>query len=300
MLPTFFVINPRSGNGNLRKLIPLIRTRFESGGIPFDIHITQSPGDATRAARQASERFPVVVAVGGDGTVNEVVNGLVESAGMLGVLPVGSGNDFSKAIGLPGRLADCLEIIAVHKQKTIDLGYISAVTSSMEKKSAHFINSAGIGLDALVAHEARKISWIRGVGKYAVAASRVLFRFTPGDSTLRSEEFASSGSHLLISVGNGQSSGGGFYLTPDALLDDGLFDVCVAKDVSLIDILKIFPFVFAGKHVRFRQISMNRTKRLVVKSESNLPAHMDGEILGLDLREVEVKIIPGGMKVIVP
>ena len=248
MLPTYFVINPRSGNGNLKKLIPLIRLRFDSLGIPYDIHITQSSGDATAVARRAAGKYPVVVAVGGDGTVNEVVNGLVDVGGILGVLPVGSGNDFSKAIGLPSRLDQCLEVAVRQKTKSIDLGYIAAVTRTKEQKSRYFINMAGIGLDALVANEARKISWIRGVGKYAIAAARVLIRFSPTDSSLKCDEFESAGNHLLISVGNGQSSGGGFYLTPDAVLDDGVFDVCIAKDVSLPETLKIFPFVFAGKH----------------------------------------------------
>lgn len=293
-------MNPRAGNGNVKKLIPLIRLRFDALGIPYDIHITQSPGDASVAARRAVGKFPVVVAVGGDGTVNEVVNGLVDVGGILGVLPVGSGNDFSKAIGLPGRLDQCLEVVVRQKTKTVDLGYIVAVTRMKEKKSRHFINAAGIGLDALVANEARKISWISGIGKYAIAAARVLMRFAPSNSTLKCQDFESSGNHLLISVGNGQCSGGGFYLTPDAVLDDGVFDVCIAKDVSLPEILKIFPFVFAGKHGRFRQIAMKRAKTLSVNSDSDLPVHIDGEILGLDLREVELNIIQGGMKVIIP
>ena len=300
MLPTFFVINPRSGKGDTEKLIPLIRSHFNSARIPIEMYVTTVQGDARRGAADASSSYPVIVAVGGDGTVNEVVNGIAGSGCILGMLPVGSGNDFSKTANYPHRLNDCLEVLSKQRSKTIDLGVVATVSNVLQKSSRHFINAAGIGLDAVVANEAGKISSIRGVAKYSIAASRVLFRYKPGLSVVTSEQFVSEGKHLLISVGNGKCSGGGFYLTPDALLDDGLFDVCLAKDLSTVEILKILPFVFSGKHGRFKNVSIRRTTKLTARSESDLVAHVDGEILGLNLREVSVELIPGAIRVIVP
>lgn len=124
MLPTLFIVNPHSGNGNLKRTIPLIRQRFNEAAIPFDIYITKKPKDATEVARAMSAEFPIMVAVGGDGTVNEVVNGMARS-NILGVLPTGSGNDFSKMLQLPRSMSDILQVIARQRFKLIDLGEIT-------------------------------------------------------------------------------------------------------------------------------------------------------------------------------
>ena len=158
----------------------------------------------------------------------------------------------------------------------------------------------GIGLDAQVANEATKIRWARGLVKYAIAAIKVIFRYHADFSKVTGTEFESEGKHLLISIGNGKSSGGGFYLTPDALLDDGLLDICIAKNLSTIEILKIFPFVIAGRHTRFSKVSMHRTNKLMIRSGSNLPIHVDGEILGLDCREIHIELIRHAIRVITP
>ena len=126
---------------------------------------------------------------------------------------------------------------------------------------------------------------------------KVLLRYKAESSTVITPGFESQGRHLLISIGNGKSSGGGFYLTPQALLDDGLLDVCIAKNLSTPEILKIFPFVLIGKHTGFNKIEMKRTKELVVRSQSNLPVHVDGEMIGLNIREISVTVVPLGIKV---
>ena len=300
MLPAFFIVNPHSGKKDIRKLIPLIREHFEAAKIPFEIRLTQGPNDARKTASEIASSHPIVVAVGGDGTVNEVLNGIVNTGCILGLLPIGSGNDFSKAAGYPSDFRDCLNVLSNQRHKFIDLGLVSAATDVAKSDQRYFVNSCGVGLDAVVANEAGKIPWIRGVMKYTIAASRVLFRYHPGHSVVTAAEFSSEGKHLLISVGNGTCSGGGFYLTPDALLDDGVFDVCLAKDVSITEVLKILPFVFAGKHGRFKKVSILRTNKLKVISETDLVVHVDGEILGRDLREVNVELLPRALKLIVP
>lgn len=300
MLPTFLILNPRSGRGKCEKLIPLIRTHFIDRKVPFDLHVTTFPDEAREVAGEARKKYPIIIAAGGDGTVNEVVNGLSGSDSALGILPLGSGNDFANALTYPKQLRKCLQLITNQRIKSIDLGLIEVVTSSLEKKKKHFINAVGIGLDAEVANEARKIYLVRGLAKYAIAAMKVLFRYHAESSTVMSANFESQGRHLLISIGNGKSSGGGFYLTPHALLDDGLLDVCIAKNLSTSEILKIFPFVLLGKHTHFSKIAMKRTNKLVVRSESNLPVHVDGEMMGLDIREIIVNVVPLEIKVLVP
>ena len=254
MLPTFLILNPRSGRGKSEKLIPFIRTHFREKKVPFDLHVTSCRDEAREVASEVKKEYPIVIAGGGDGTVNEVVNGLVGSDSTLGVLPLGSGNDFARALGYPKKINECLQVLTRQQVKLIDLGSIEVVNFALERRSKHFINFVGIGLDAEVANEAGKIFWARGLAKYAIAAVKVLFRYRAQSSTVNGLEFQSEGRHLLISIGNGKSSGGGFYLTPQALLDDGWFDVCMAKNLSTAEILRIFPFVLIGKHTGFQNI----------------------------------------------
>ena len=299
MLPTFFIINPQSGNGNVAKTIPLIRQHFDETGIPFEIYLTKKANDATAVAREISVKFPVLVAVGGDGTVNEVVNGM-GSSNILGVLPMGSGNDFSKMLQLPRAVSDILQVIANQKTKLIDLGHITAINSRLDKIEKYFANSVGIGLDAKVAYEAQKFPMLRGLAKYVVSAMKSIFSYSPAIAHVSFGLRESHGKHLLIAVGNGKSAGGGFYLTPDAVLDDGLLDICLAKNISVLETLKIFPFVLTGKHGRFAKIEFGRSASLSVKSDDDLPVHVDGEVIGLDHREITIDLKPRSLRVIIP
>ena len=299
MLPTFLILNPCSGRGKSEKLIPLIRADFETNKVPFDLRITKFPDEARAIASEVKKKYPIIVAGGGDGTVNEVVNGIAGSDNILGILPLGSGNDFAKALTYPKKIKGCLQLLTRQQVKSIDLGLIKVINSSLEEKTKHFINFVGIGLDAEVANEARKIYWVRGLAKYAIAAMKVLFRYKAESSAVISPEFCSEGKHLFISIGNGQSSGGGFYLTPQASLDDKWLDVCTAKNLTIAETLKIFPFVLFGRHAGFEKIQMKRTKRLTVTTQTNLPVHVDGEVIGLDVREINIEIIPLGIKVLV-
>ena len=299
MLPTFFIVNPRSGNGNISRTIPLIQKQSEEAGIPFEIYLTKKANDATAAAREMSGKFPVLVAVGGDGTVNEVVNGMGLS-NILGVLPMGSGNDFSKMLQLPQGINKILQVVLTQRTKLIDLGHIVAINSKLEKVEKYFVNAVGIGLDAKVAYEARKFPMLRGLAKYAVASVKSIFSYSPAIAHVRFGMRESHGKHLLIAIGNGKSAGGGFYLTPEAVLDDGLLDICLAKDISVLESLRIFPFVLKGKHGKFEKIEFGRTANLSIKSNDDLPVHVDGEVVGLDHREILIDIKPKSLKVIIP
>lgn len=243
--------------------------------------------------------FPFLWRWEGDGTVNELVNGM-DSSNILGVLPTGSGNDFSKMLHLPHGTTEILQVIAKQKTKLIDLGHITAMNSRLEKIEKYFVNSVGIGLDAKVAYEARKLPMLHGLAKYVVSALKSIFSYTPAVAHVSFGLRESHGKYLLIAIGNGKSAGGGFYLTPDAILDDGLLDICLAKDISVFETLKIFPFVLKGKHGRFDKIEFGRTDKLNVKGDDDLPVHVDGEVIGLDQREIVIDLKPRSLRVIVP
>ena len=298
MLPTFFIINPQAGRSSIDTLVTMLRSRFSSTNL--EIHTTTRSNEATDVARKAADSFPVIVAVGGDGTINEVANGLIGTTASLGILPTGSGNDFARTLRLPSTLSKRIEVIAKQKIRTIDVGKITAKNKNGLATSKHFVNAVGIGLDAQVAHEAQKLPRLFGTAKYAASAIRCLFKYAPEITRVQSKELESIGKHNLISIGNGQSAGGGFYLTPDALLDDGLLDICLAKDLSLIGTILVFPFVLLGKHGMFSKVRLFKTKRISISSSMDLFVHVDGEVLPIDQRIVEVELQGLKLGVVVP
>jgi diacylglycerol kinase family enzyme len=141
---------------------------------------------------------------------------------------------------------------------------------------------------------------LRGLAKYVVSAMKSIFSYSPAIAHVSFGLRESHGKHLLIAIGNGKSAGGGFYLTPDAILDDGLLDICLAKDISILETLKIFPFVLKGKHGRFGKIEFGRTAKLNVRGDNDLPVHVDGEVIGLDNREIAIDLKPRSLRVIIP
>ena len=298
MLPTFFVINPKAGRSTIDKLISLLRFRFSS--TTSEIYTTTRAREATDVAREAAKSFPFVVAVGGDGTINEVANGLVGTASSLGILPAGSGNDFARTLQLPSTLNERIEVLARQKVRIIDIGKIIASDNRGLVTSRQFVNAVGIGLDAQVAYEALKVPRMFGTAKYAVSALRCLFKYSPEITRVQFDGHESVGKHNLISIGNGRSAGGGFYLTPQALLDDGLLDVCLAQDLSQVETLFVFPFVLFGRHGIFRKVRLFKTKRITISSGTDMFVHVDGEVLASDQRSVEVELNRQALSVVVP
>ena len=298
MLPTFFVINPHAGRSTIDKLVSLLRNTFSSTTI--EIYTTKRAREATDIACEAARSFPFVVAVGGDGTISEVANGLVGTTGNLGVLPTGSGNDFARTLNLPSTLNKRIEVLVRQKIRRIDVGKVTAKNKVGITTSRHFVNAVGIGLDAQVAYEAQRLPRMFGTAKYATSALRCLFKYAPELTQVQSNELESLGKHNLISIGNGRSAGGGFYLTPDALLDDGMLDVCLAKDLSLLETIFVFPFVLLGKHGRFGKIRLFRAKRITVSSATDMFVHVDGEVLSTDQRNVEIELQGQTLGVVVP
>lgn len=177
-------------------------------------------------------------------------------------------------------------------------GRLRGTNSNFQVIRQYFINAVGIGLDANVAYEAQRLTALRGLTRYVVAALKSVSSYRPPIAHLRFDGHESHGEHLLIAVGNGKCAGGGFYLTPAALLDDGLLDICWAMDISRLETLKILPFVLRGRHGRFEKVSFGRTSKLSVKSEHDMPVHVDGEVIGINQREVLIQLNPKSFKVI--
>jgi len=285
------IVNPYAGRWHGAEIIDEVKHIFEEKNLRYDLSVTERPGHAVQLAREAAKDFDIVVAVGGDGTVHEVVNGLLTGpvSRTLAVVPVGSGNDFSKAIGTPQDIYGSIDLLQRGQRKLIDVGRVG---------DRFFPNGLGIGFDAVVTHESAKVKKLRGMAIYLYAIMRTAFTYRAPKMRIHFNGQTIEQRTFLITVGNGISLGGGFYLTPDALIDDGLFDICIIRRLGLMQIFQHLPKALDGSHTTLKQVTMDRTTRITVESDAPLPVHADGEVLTLKAPRVEAEIVPGCLEVI--
>lgn len=287
-----FVLNPMAGKGRAGHLKDHLQSLIDASGIIGQIHITRYAGHATEIARSSDSHY--ICAVGGDGTVNECVNGIIGSSKILGVLPAGSGNDLIKSLQLPGLFEPAFSLMLQNNIRTIDCGKVVC-----ENTSRHFINGVGIGFDAAVANRTRSISYLSGTALYLVAVMQTLGKYKAPNFQLQWDSVSVKSSNLLIAIGNGRCAGGGFYLTPDAKVDDGLFDICAIRDIPVHRILFIMPKVMKGIHTRQQEVSMFRTgSQIRVSGDRAFYVHADGEIVGENVTAVEIRPIPKAIRVL--
>lgn len=284
-----FIVNPVAGKGAGGKLAERLRSDLRKRGVPHDILYTTGPGDATTAAR--SSMSDVVVAMGGDGTINEVVNGLAGSQRALGILPAGSGNDFIKSVDIPAGLDGALDTLFADKRRVIDVGHVTCAkngTSGVDSERRLFINGVGIGFDASVAARTRQIPYLSGTLLYVMAVMQTLGRYTPPLFSMSFGGVQRESRNLLIAVGNGRCAGGGFYLTPDAVVDDGLLDICAVEEKTIAQILSLMPKVMRGRHHGVPGVNFYRSNELAISAKDGFYVHADGEIVGENVNRVQI------------
>lgn len=308
--PVVVVLNPYSGRGQAGKVREQVSRALRSAGVAFTVAETTGVGHAIALAQQARlEGHQTVVAAGGDGTVSEVANGLAQAAGAtgpvgnLGILPLGSGNDFADMVGIPRDLAAAAQLLTAGRTRSCDLGY-AQVTQAGQTLRRYFVNSVGAGFEAQVTIESNKIERLRGVAIYVVAAVRALFHYrTPViDLTwvdAAGAQQARQGPVLLISVGNSPRSGGGFYLTPTARLDDGLLDLGIADAIARWRVLLLLPKALQGNHVTDPAFALTQVRSVQIVSPDELPIHLDGEVISRNADQIALTVQPARLQVIV-
>lgn len=286
------ILNPRAGKGRGANIRQRLQERLKHHGFEFDLLPTERSEHAIELARKAKSDF--VVAVGGDGTVNEVVNGIAGSDRILGVVSCGSGNDLIKSLGISGDLDEAVEQLATREPRGIDVGTVvcSGADRAGISQERLFVNGLGVGFDAAVAARAQTFRHLRGTSLYLASVFLTLGEYRAPLFKISGDGLALGRRCLLIAVGNGTCAGGGFYLTPGAQIDDGLLDVCVVNEISLMGILKLMPQVMKGAHSNRKEITMARTRSLTVEADAGFFVHADGEIIGRGSRSVKVGIRP--------
>lgn len=279
------IINPIAGGRKGKSLTEKILKRLRSWGISFDHEFSRYIGHATEIARQSVKRFDAIVAVGGDGTVNEVVNGIFGYDIPLGILPVGRGNDFFESINT-SRLLDVIikPFIETPKIKLADVGRMN---------NRYFINVAGVGFDALVATIAEPI---RFLGPIAYLGSTLigLIKNKGIKLHLNIDGERIDLNALLVAIANGKYFGGGMKIAPEASPWDGKLDVCLIENIPRLEILKTLPKVYSGEHIHHPKVNILKAEYVEVSSSEKIPAEMDGEVFYADkiVAEVVPKSIP--------
>ena len=267
MSNTVVILNPAARSEKARRW----RARVESVARGCVICATSRAGEAEVLARHAAEEgFEKIVAAGGDGTINEVVNGLAGSNAALGLLPIGTMNVFATELGLPAHdLQLCWNIIQSENTRLVDLP---------SANGKYFVQLAGVGLDAQVVKET-SLTLKRSFGplSYLISAAQIAARQPPRLFLESENSSIKEGSFVL--VGNGRLYGGPFPFFKQALIDDGLFDVIVFKQLGYLEIIKYLQDVFFSSEIRVPEIEYFQTRRLRVTSDSEVPVELDGELV---------------------
>jgi len=296
------ILNPNADLGRAWRDAADLRPVVEQYG-GADWTGTVYPTHAIELARQAAEDgYEMIISVGGDGTVHEVVNGLMQvpaaNRPRLGIVPMGSGNDFAYAIGMDTRPAYALRQIFTGKPRRIDVGRLEDGSGRIE----YWNNALGVGFDATVTIHSRRFTYLRGFMVYLLAVLQTIaLNHDSPRMHITTDRESWSDELLMLVVTNGSREGGGFKVVPQAKPDDGLLDYACITHVSRPMMLRLIPEVMNGTHGRFPQVRMGNLCHMELRAESPLNVHVDGEIFagfGMDVRQLSVEILPGALEIL--
>lgn len=298
------IVNPISGRGAGESVIPHLESQLQEVGLDFDLVRTERPWHAAELSQEAIlDGYDIVVSVGGDGTANEVLNGLMlakedgAGTGVLGLISVGRGNDFAFGMGVPRGLEKGHQILFHDNRRTVDVG---VVKGGMFPQGRFFGNGVGIGFDTVVGLEAMKMTRIHGFLNYFVAALKTIFLYYQAPLVkIEYNDKIIEQLSLLVSIMNGRRMGGGFWMAPEAKIDDGLLDLCIGGQVSKLGILALIPRFMQGTQTSHPAVQTGRTNRIKVTAlEGVLPAHADGETICTEGKQLTVELLAGEIDVI--
>jgi diacylglycerol kinase (ATP) len=289
-----FILNPEAGRGRARRLFRSLPGTARKLGWEFDVCETRHRGHELELAVEGSAQgWPVLVAVGGDGTVHGVANGLLAEGPtdtVLAHVPIGTGNDFAKMVGLnkarhPERN---LRLILQGEVRRLDVG---------RALGEYFVNGLGIGFGAEVARNILEFKRLRGFALYLAAVYRTFFSFKSPTLEVSAAEHSEAGPILMTEISIGKTAGGGFKLTPDADAQDGLLDVCVIRDIGMFTFLRCLPLVLTGSHTKLPPVTVFQTKQVTVSAAAPT-MHLDGEVRTPDVSSITVRVEPGALPVL--
>ena len=297
------IVNPLAGRGYAARVTALIERTFGELGADYSLVRTTAPGEAIRLAREArDEGYEVIVAVGGDGTSHEVINGMAEGmggnlVGTLGCIPAGSGNDFAVMSGAPVDIAAAVRQIVAGKTRIQDLGRVTIDN----RVTRYFDNAVGIGFDGVVTVVGKRFKWLRGMALYIPVVLRTIFvDMVPPRVRIEIDGQVIEQTTLMTVICNGPREGGSFLVSPKARTDDGLFDVVMVETMPRLQMLAMVPRFLAGSHVSDPRCRIQQGTHVLVTSEDALILHADGEVLIDVAHRVEAEMVAARLRIIAP
>ncbi|MFH1523592.1 MAG: diacylglycerol kinase family protein [Chloroflexota bacterium] len=298
------IVNPTSGRGFAGRSLPVIEQEIKKYGLDYTLVQTERPWHAADLAEQgARDGYDVVVVASGDGTANEVLNGLMRArkAGFtktaMGQIAVGTGNDFAFGMGIPGGIEEGCQILTDDYRRTMDVGIVKG---GDYPDGRFFGNGVGIGFDAATGFVAAKIRWTRGLLLYLIAAIETIFVYYKAPTVrLQYEGKELTQPALMISIMNGRRMGGGFFMAPEGDPADGWFDLCIARSASQLRIFGLIPHFMKGTQATQKEVQMDKGRKVVATAISGtLPVHCDGETVCYEGKELTIELLPAQIEFI--
>jgi len=297
------IVNPAAGaNSTLRKW-PAIRSLLKRAGLSFEYQFTESRGHGIELAKAAaSDGYRYLVAVGGDGTIHEVANGILQTRNAketsLGIICTGTGSDLSRAIGISRDYSRTCASLTNPRHLLMDVGSVE-YRKNGQPLQRYFINYAGIGIDAEVVRATERfpkffggtIPYLMGLVFSFIGYRNKQVTFQIGNRTAEKAQV------LSVVVANGGYYGGGMHIAPDAKTDDSLFDIVIVGDIGKFDLIKTMPRVYKGTHLTHPKVRLERDTRITIQSSGKFLLHADGELLGEG--PVSFSLIPRGLSLAV-
>lgn len=281
-----FIVNPHAGNGYVKKKWAKIKAKAEAQFGSFNEHLTKGPGDATILTKKAiASVSDLIVSVGGDGTLNEVINGFVNhdlsinKDVILGVIPCGTGCDFIKSLPLPKSLDRIFDLIASRQTRRIDLGKMEFIDHSGQKATRFFHNVASFGLGGEVDERVNNTTkFFGGFITFIWATLVSVLHYKKKRISLQLDEQPGLEFNTWnIALANGQYHGGGMWIAPRAVIDDGWFDITVLGDFTLLEVFMNLSKLYKGTHLKLKKVKTYRAKKISASSDQNVLLDVDGE-----------------------
>jgi YegS/Rv2252/BmrU family lipid kinase len=296
------IVNPVAGAGKTARVWPRIKERMQALGIRFESALTEAPGHARELARLAiRDGYDMVVSVGGDGTINEVVNGMYDTGQMdgtrLGIICTGTGGDYMRTVGNHGTYVEACERLTGPGRFPSDVGLVEYHKNGKTERRL-FVNFAGLGFDAeVVRATTQRLKMLKATASYLTGLLSTLLFYRNKNVTITLDGEALNRRICTILVNNGRYGGGGMLAAPAADLNDGLLDVVVIGDLSKPDLLWSLPRIYRGTHLTHPKVMLKKAKEVEIRSEENVFVQADGELLGQ--LPARFSILPGLLNIVV-
>jgi diacylglycerol kinase (ATP) len=293
------ILNPYSNRWSAQKRWPQAELALRNVGVDFDLAVSNKPDDLAHLTRQAlADGFSPLIAAGGDGTIGAIVNAMAHASDdshswpALGILPLGTANDLAYALKIPSDLAEAAKIIAAGKTRPVDMGKANDI---------YFANNSALGLEPYVTVIQNKITWIKGIGRYLVAAILAIMDKPTWNAHLEWDGGSFSGPITLVYIGNGPRSGGVFYMGPHADPCDGRFTIVYGHRGTRRGMFALLPKAMkpgAGSYVESEGMHEFPVSWLKVHLEKPSPVHTDGEVFAKEITDLDYRIYPGALQIL--